>query len=40
MKSIMKLIYYDDENDEIEIKDKDDYLMFLNEGEKIFLKIP
>lgn len=39
MKNEMKLIYYDEDNDEI-IMDKDNYSLSLSEAEKIFLKIP
>jgi hypothetical protein len=39
MKNEMKLIYYDEDNDEIKM-DKDNYSLSLSEAEKIFLKIP
>ena len=39
MKNEMKLIYYDEDNDEIKM-DNDNYSLSLSEAEKIFLKIP
>ena len=40
MKSIMTLSYIDDENEEILIKDIEDYSMFLAESKQVILKIP